>query len=131
MPYRPNQADREHHMGEVRYVTRQGRRIQVETDDFGVAPRQRVSEPFVKVPLRWIAEAAKATRSPSSVVLAEILYTAWKTRRSTFPLSNSRLARLGASREIKRRVLRDLEQARLIMVARKPGRAPLVTLIAL
>ena len=36
----------------------------------------------------------------------------------TFPLPNGRLAKLGVSREIKRRALRELERARLITIER-------------
>jgi hypothetical protein len=88
-------------------------------------------EPFVKVPLWWIEAAAKATNSPRTLVLMELLYTAWKTRRSTFPLPNGRLARLGVSREVKRKVLRDLEHAKLIVVERPTRKTVVVTLCVL
>ena len=40
-------------------------------------------------------------------------------------------ARLGVSRDVKRRVLRDLERARVIMVERPPRKTPRVTLVVL
>ena len=63
-----------------------------------------------------------------TLVLIELLYASWKARSSTFPLPNSRLVKLGASREVKRRVLRDLEQAGLISVERPTRKSPVVTL---
>jgi hypothetical protein len=98
------------------------------------APTKRKKvEPFVKVPLWWIEEAAKATESPTTLVLIELLRLHWKTGSSTFPLPNGRLQKLGVSRKVKYRVLRDLEKGkgRLIVVERIPRRAPRVCLIAL
>ncbi len=94
-------------------------------------PGKRV-EPFVKVPLWWIEAAAKAAKSPATLVLIELLHERmWRSRRSTFSLANGRLERKGVSRDVKRRVLRDLERAKLIAVERKSGRAPVVSLTAL
>jgi hypothetical protein len=86
---------------------------------------------FVKVPLWWGAEAAKATQSPTTLVLIELLYRSWKAKSLTFPLPNGRLSKNGVSRKVKCRVLRDLEAAGLIMVERRHGKTPLVTLVAL
>jgi len=94
------------------------------------AKRKKV-EPFVKVPLWWVAAAAKATRSPAAIVYVELLHVSWEKKNLTFLLPNGRLARLGASREIKRRVLRDLERAGLITVKRLAGKTPIVTIVLL
>jgi hypothetical protein len=102
-----------------------------ELEAMAPAKRKRKVEPFVKVPLWWIAAAARATRSPRTLVLVELLRASWKARSSTFPLANVRLAKLGVSREIKREVLRDLEGAGLIVVERLAGKSPVVTLISL
>jgi hypothetical protein len=93
--------------------------------------KRKKVEPFVKVPLWWIAAAAKAARSPRTLVLVELLRASWKARSPTFPLANVRLAKLGVSRETKREVLRDLEGAGLIMVERPGRKSPVVTLISL
>jgi hypothetical protein len=73
---------------------------------------RKKAEPFVKVPLWWIEETARLTKSPTTLVLIELLRLHWKTKSLTFPLPNGRLQRLGVSRDVKRRVLRDLERAR-------------------
>lgn len=93
------------------------------------AKRKRKVEPFVRVPLWWVTAASKATQDPGMLVCIELLYASWKTRNSTFPLANTRLARLGASREVKRRVLRDLERAGLIVVERPQRKTPIITLM--
>jgi DNA-binding transcriptional ArsR family regulator len=96
------------------------------------APIKRAkTEPFVKVPLWWIAAAAKAARSPATIVFTELLRAAWKAKGTTFPLPNGRLSKLGVSRETKRRVLRALEQGGLIRVERLPRKTPIVTFVSL
>jgi hypothetical protein len=93
--------------------------------------RKKQIEPFVQVPLWWIETAAKDIRSPATLVLIELLRARWKTQSSTFPLPNGRLKALGVSREIKRRVLRDLQRRPVILVERSRGKAPRITLIGL
>ena len=93
--------------------------------------RKKKVEPFVKVPLWWIETAAKDARSPTTIVLIELLYAAWKAKSSTFPLPNSRLNKLGVSRKTKYRVLRDLERQQVILVERPPKKTPIITLVAL
>jgi hypothetical protein len=93
--------------------------------------RNKKAAPFVKVPLWWIEETAKLTKSPTTLVLIELLRLHWKTKSLTFPLPNGRLQRLSVSRDVKRRVLHDLEQARFIVVERPARKTPLVTLVTL
>jgi len=92
--------------------------------------KKKKVEPFVVVPLWWIEAAAKLARSPTTLVLVELLYAAWKAKSSTFPLPNGRLKRLGVSRKIKYRILRNLEtgKGRLIVVDRRTRKTPVVTL---
>jgi hypothetical protein len=93
--------------------------------------RKKKVEPFVKVPLWWIAAAARHARSPATLVMVELLRASWKAKSLSFPLPNGRLNRLGASREVKRRVLRDLEVGGLISVERRSRKTPVVTLVLL
>jgi hypothetical protein len=93
--------------------------------------KRKKAEPFVKVPLWWIAQATRATNTGRALVCIELLYAAWKAKRLTFPLPNGRLARLGIKRQTKRRALRDLERAGLITVERPPRKTPIVTLVVL
>jgi hypothetical protein len=93
--------------------------------------KRKKADPFVKVPLWWAAEAAKATRSPTTLVLVELLHRSCKAKNLTFPFPNGRLGKNGVGREAKRRVLRDLEVAGLIKVDRRHGKTPSVTLVTL
>src|SRR5262245_1707308 len=80
--------------------------------------KRKMLEPFVKVPLWWAEATAKAAGSPTTAMLVELLRLRWKTQSMTFPLPNGRLQKLGVSRDVKRRVLSDLERAGLILVER-------------
>jgi hypothetical protein len=93
--------------------------------------RKREVEPFVRVPVWWAAAASKAIRAPGMLVCIELLRASWKAKSPTFPLPNGKLGKLGASRDVKRRVLRDLERAGLIMVERPLRKTPVVTLLGL
>ena len=93
--------------------------------------KKRKVEPFVKVPLWWIQQAATITKSSTAMVCIELLYRSWKAKSPTFPLPNGNLRKLGVSREIKRRVLRDLERGGLITVERPTRKTPIVTLVGL
>ena len=94
-----------------------------------LAGQRKKAEAFVKVPLWWIETAAKDARSPTTIVLIELLYAAWKAKSSTFPLPNARLEKLGVSRQTKYRVLRSLERRPVILVKRSPDKTPIITLI--
>jgi hypothetical protein len=86
---------------------------------------------FVKVPLWWIEQAARATRSPQAFVCVWLLHLAWSSKSATFPLPNSRLGERGVDRRAKRRALEALEAAGLITVDRRHGKTPVVTLVCL
>jgi hypothetical protein len=108
------------------------RRAQCTVVDIKVRPKKKqeeTTEPWVKVPLWWIESAARHAKSPATLVLIELLYAAWKAKGSTFPLPNTRLRMLGVSRDVKRRVLRNLEQGGAILVNRPPRKTPIITLI--
>jgi len=95
------------------------------------ARHRKKADAFVKVPLWWIEIAAKDTRSPTTLVLIELLYASWKAKSSTFPLPNGRLNKLGVSRDVKRKVLRNLERRPVILVERHSRKTPIITLIGL
>ena len=116
-----------------RWVTAHGKQILVETLE---TPSMEALEPkkheqFVKLPLQWAADAAKATGTRGAMVWILLLHTAWKTKSTTFPLSNVMLARYGVSREMKRRVLEKLEASGRIKIERRWKRNPIVTLLTI
>ena len=96
-----------------------------------MATKKRKEPPFVKVPLWWAEAAAKATKDPRALVWIHLLYIAWKRRSMTVSLANGRLEKIGVSREIKRRALRDLETAGLITVERRTGKSACVTIVVI
>jgi hypothetical protein len=91
----------------------------------------RKHQQFVKVPLQWAAEAAEATGTRGAMVWILLLHMAWKTKSTTFPLSNVMLARYGVSREMKRRVLEKLEASGQIKIERRWKHNPIVTLLTI
>jgi hypothetical protein len=93
--------------------------------------KRKKVEPFVKVPMWWMAAAAKATNNLKALVAVELLHAAWKAKSMTFPLPNGRLEKLGIHRETKRRAIRDLERAGLIMVERPTRKTAVITLVLL
>ena len=93
--------------------------------------KKRKEPPFVMVPLWWAEAASKATKSPELLICARLLYLRWGRGSETIPLPNSYFERHAVSREIKRRVLRDLEAAGLITVERRHGKSPTVTIVLL
>jgi hypothetical protein len=90
--------------------------------------RKKRAEPFVKLELWWAEAVAKATADPGVLVWVELLRMRWTTKRTTFPLPNGKLKKLGVSRDVKRRVLADLVRAQLISIEQHPRKAPIVTM---
>jgi hypothetical protein len=94
-------------------------------------PRHRKGEQFLKgpIPLAWLQAAA---RQPGAAVLVGLELWFWagikKSRDVSISLSHLRIAP-GTSRSSAGRGLRALEQARLVLVQRDPGRKPRVTLL--
>jgi hypothetical protein len=94
-------------------------------------PKNPVKDKFVKVPLWWAEQAARAVNSSQMFVCIWLLRLAWEKHSTTFPLANAGLAKWGISREAKRRALASLEKAGLISVQRRAKRSPIVTLLYL
>lgn len=110
-----------------------GKKVLVETLE---TPSMKVLDPrkhqqFVKVPLQWAADTAKATGTRSAMVWILLLHMAWKTKSTTFALSNVMLAQYGVNREMKRRVLEKLEASGRIKIERRWKRNPIVTLLTI
>src|SRR3974390_2882383 len=113
----------------MNYVTRQGRRIAVETVETGITIGRRRAPPFVKVPLSVAAALAKATKTPKAMVWMLLLYEAWRAKGKPFTLSNVKLARYGVNRERKHQALAEMKAAGLIMVEQKGKQSPIITFL--
>ena len=91
--------------------------------------RRRRKGAFAMVPLQWAADMAKATQTPGALIWILLIYKAWKTKSTVFPLTNDLLRQYGVHRETKRRVLAKLEASGLIKVERRNRQAPIITLL--
>jgi hypothetical protein len=112
------------------YVMREGRRIEVETLNSGISATKKSKRAgWIKLPLPWAVKAAKASNTTRALVWIRLLQANWEAGSDTFPLPNGQLKRDGVTRQIKSRVLRELEAAGLITVQRRGRNAPLVTIV--
>jgi hypothetical protein len=119
-------------MSNPRYVNAHGKRILVETVDVPDGPARKTKrKDFTLLQLEWAADTAKAAGTPGAIVWILLCYTAWKTKSTTFPLSNELLARYGVDRKTKYRILANLEKAGRIKTQRRNKQAPLVTLLVI
>ena len=89
---------------------------------------QDKTDEFVKVPIWWIKQATRVTRTPQAMVCVWLLHLAWKANKTTFVLPNAKLATFGVDRRAKYRALINLEKAGLIEVEWCKKRSPKVTL---
>jgi hypothetical protein len=117
-------------MSHVRTIFSRGKYMEVGGADPSQPAREsRGKKVFAIVPLNWAADVTKAAGTPSYMVFTILAYLAWKTKSSTFVLSNDYLKRYGVDREAKRRALARLEKAGVIRIDRRGRHAPIVTLL--
>ena len=117
-------------MSNRRWVMAHGKRFEVETlETPSIAARKSKQKDFTLLSLQWAADTAKAAKTPGAMVWILMNHMAWKTKNTTFPLSNMLLARYGVDRFTKYRVLANLEKAGRIMVQHRNKQAPVVTLL--
>lgn len=93
-------------------------------------PRPGKGERFLKgpIPLAWL-ETAAALPGRSLHAGIALWYAAGLMRSTSVPLSNISGLRFGLDRNAKYRALDWLEKAGLVVVERKLGRAPMVTIV--
>ena len=89
---------------------------------------KRLRELEAAAPVKHKGTTEPFVNSAAALVWVELLRLRWKTQRTTFPLPSNRLKKLGVSRDVKRRVLYDLERAGLISIERRSRKTPIVTL---
>ena len=93
-------------------------------------PRHTSGEHFLKgpIPLAWLEVAALLPGKSLHAGVA-LWYAAGRAKSASVPLSNIASQHFGLDRNAKYRALVWLEEAGLIAVERKLGRAPVVTLL--
>jgi hypothetical protein len=122
-------------MGEPYWVTdprAKGGRLLVRNHEPTPQQKKRAAKlekEFAMVPLPLATEVAKVTKTRGALVWILLIYTAWKSNSLTFPVSNVMLAHYGVSPDIKLRVLKALEEAKMIKVKWRHKQSPIVTLM--
>jgi hypothetical protein len=91
----------------------------------------KIGKKFIKGPisLKWISIAARLPGKALHVALV-LKFLEGLTRSRKISLSNKILNLFGVDRFAKARGLKELENANLIVVARKQGRSPVVTILS-
>jgi hypothetical protein len=116
-------------MSRVRTIFSHGKYMDVVSTDSDPPKSRGKKDGFAIVPLDWAADVTGAMGAPGYMVLTLLAYLAWKTKSSTFVLSNDYLKRYGVGRDAKRRALARLEKAGVIRIERDGHHAPVVTLL--
>ena len=106
--------------------TAPGRAFLKITHDGQIGSRTRAK--FDRIPCGWLEVAARLPGKSLHAGVA-LWYVAGLTRSACVPLSNIAGLRFGLDRNAKYRALAWLEDAGLIIVERKLGRAPIVTIL--
>jgi hypothetical protein len=116
---------------DVKYVYRHGRRIEVETHDFGISNRRTRKKDFVMVTRAQI-ELLCTARHPATVkVFLHLQFLIFRSFTKSVRLPNTALAKAGIGRKGKRAALAELEELGLIRVARYQYRAPEIRIVDL
>jgi hypothetical protein len=117
----------------TRYITRHGRRFEVETLDTGIRPRLPKRKKFAIIPLDkdWGYRAMTAAGRGAAIVL-HALFIQKTTERGDVPITAALLRRLGITRKLRGSTINRLVGAGLATV-RYRGRfrgCPLLTLLS-
>lgn len=96
-----------------------------------VPPRHRPGEMFLKgpIPLKWIHSAAVLPGKTFTVAIA-VWFRAGITKDRCVKVTRALLEPFGVGRKAGYAGLRSLEAAGLVSVARRTGRAPIVTILS-
>jgi hypothetical protein len=114
-------------VGDVHYIYRHGRKIEVKTLYSGPAQKKTRREQFALVPKTWLPKLSTMNMSTRWLAVA-LLWNSWRNYGRPFPCSNSLLKDFGLKRYHKDKGLVELEQAGLITVRRFQFRSPRITI---
>jgi DNA-binding MarR family transcriptional regulator len=113
----------------MNHVTRQGKRIEVETVETN--PRRRRTDRYIGCPLTWMKRVMSIMKTPQQLAVA-----VWLHRRRAicgndlFTVPNQELRKeLGLTRQVKYRTLRQLEKAGAITLIHDGKHATRVTIL--
>lgn len=113
-----------------KFVTRHGKRIEVEVLDTGAPSKHRTNEHF-GCPLEWARRVRSVVKSADQMLVAIWLHRRHSICKSDlFSVPNDKLkSELGVSRKVKYQALHYLEEAGAITIVRGNKRAPLVRIL--
>lgn len=94
----------------------------------GIPVGRQAKEPFVYVPVAWVAASNRCPEHCASKVAILVWFLHSVTRQMTFKVSNTDAAKFALDRKQKAAGLRALEHAGLITLTARSGKSPLVTL---
>jgi hypothetical protein len=115
----------------TRFVTRQGKRIEVETKPTRVPTKTRDREDqYFKMPMRWLRKLSTRPRANSATwcIACHLLRLNYEHHGLPFKLSNGVLKYTGIDRHVKYRVLSELEKLGLIAVDRRIRKSPIISI---
>jgi hypothetical protein len=116
----------------VNYVTRHGRRIEVETVGAPVERRKKQKRPpYIITTLEQSNRLDKAEHLATTKVFRYLQFLAFKSWNKSEPirLANAGLARRGIDRKAKRLALRELEHLGIIQVVRCQHHSPEIIIL--
>jgi hypothetical protein len=100
-------------MGNISYLRRHGRLLEVETIELGGPAKKRKGEPFLLLTHRDAVRGFMALESPKALVWYAVLYRTWAEKSKTVRLPTKLLRSWGVDRWTWWRALIRLEQAGL------------------
>ena len=115
----------------VEYVTRNGRRIEVETLESRAVPKRRRTDPHIGCPLEWLKRVLPRVRTKEQLAVALWLHRRRAVcRNELFTVPNKALQEdLGISRRVKYGALQRLEEAGAIAIIREGKHALKIRLL--
>ena len=96
--------------------------------DEGIPVGRAVKEPFVHVPVAWVAASNRCPEHCASKVALLVWFTHCVTRQRTFKIGNTDAEKFAIKRKVKAAGLKALERAGLISITARSGKSPMVTL---
>ena len=117
-------------MGDVHYIYRQGRRIEVEAlDTSSPAKKTGRHNQFVLVPQPWLSKLSAMSIGTRWLAVA-LLWKSFLHYGRTFACSNALLKEFGLTRWQKDKGLIELERAGMITIERAQYRSPRIKITA-
>jgi hypothetical protein len=109
-------------MGDVSYVMRHGRRIEIETVDAGLVPKRRkgFAMRWVKLPRNWITSLERSESVNTHRLANRILWAAYEDKRGDGIVTLSKAVAPGMPPTSRKHATQELIELGLIVLIEKP-----------